>query len=291
MAVLIEGISVLIKADRLLEAFRDDWNSFKATVPNSTLCADGELVRIGFMSPTEAEEYVSLLSAYGLRYIVDGTARDLTVVDQLRGPCADTPWIECGTMSSGTEPDVNVSACRLKGGAQTSLITPEGWRYEDSLTTNYLFLRTRHDSSATQSTERKPNAPWAPVEPLNGRSEKVKGYAAGTFDKWLAEKSFDKWDRGRTLHKAAVVLAALYGWQLYGLWAALAVLLGLIAATGVSYFVISNHFEHREATMWRMMRISRWLWIAIVCVGLMVSAAEVCPHDGSQCQRLINLPR
>ena len=52
MAVLVEGISAIVRADRL-EGF-ETWEAFKEIVPNGTLCADGELVRVGFMSPDEA---------------------------------------------------------------------------------------------------------------------------------------------------------------------------------------------------------------------------------------------
>ena len=40
MAVLVKGISVVIRADRLLQAFSGDWEAFKKIVPNETLCAE-----------------------------------------------------------------------------------------------------------------------------------------------------------------------------------------------------------------------------------------------------------
>ncbi len=49
MAVLVEGLSVIIRAD-CLQNF-ETWDAFKEIVPNETMCADGELVRVGFMSP------------------------------------------------------------------------------------------------------------------------------------------------------------------------------------------------------------------------------------------------
>ena len=49
MPVLTEGTSVVIRADRLIEKFPGGWDEFKKGVPNKTLCADNELVRVGFM--------------------------------------------------------------------------------------------------------------------------------------------------------------------------------------------------------------------------------------------------
>src|SRR4051812_598212 len=99
MAVLIEGISVVIRADRLLDAFANDWNAFKAIVPNMTLCSDNELIRVGFMVPADVKAFIDRLSTHGLRYIVEGAACDLVVVDQLRGPLAKCDWIEFGHMN------------------------------------------------------------------------------------------------------------------------------------------------------------------------------------------------
>lgn len=53
MAVLIEANSVVIRADRLLSVI-GSWEAFKQQIPNRTLCADGELVRVGFMLSEDA---------------------------------------------------------------------------------------------------------------------------------------------------------------------------------------------------------------------------------------------
>src|SRR4051795_4165514 len=101
MAVLIKGISVVIRADRLLAAFGNDWEAFKAVVPNKTLCADSEIARVGFMAPADVKHFVDDLTDVGLTYIVDGTAQDLVVVDQQRGPLVQCAWIEFGYVSLG----------------------------------------------------------------------------------------------------------------------------------------------------------------------------------------------
>jgi hypothetical protein len=140
MAVLVEAISVVIRCDRLLIAFDNDWDAFKDTVPNGTLCADNEVARVGFMSPTDVENYVSRLAKHGLRYIVDGTAKDLIVVDQQRGPAARCDWIEFGHINLDRESKKRVSACRLRGSTESVVVTPEGWTFEESLSASFGFV-------------------------------------------------------------------------------------------------------------------------------------------------------
>lgn len=154
MAVLVEGISVVIRADALLAAFADDWERFKRTVPNRTLCADGELVRVGFMAPDDVRAYVEDLGSFGLAYIDDGKARDLVVVDQIRGPAAACDWIEFGHVNVDRDPNKTVAACRLKGSKENVLIQPEGWRFEESLSNSYGFVPTRDLAKSLNLLER-----------------------------------------------------------------------------------------------------------------------------------------
>lgn len=97
MAILIEGISVVIRAEALLKKYRGGWNAFLAIVPNNTLCSDNELTRVGFMTPQDVGAFVNKLEQAGLEFLRSGNAVDLVVVDQLRGsttPCRynHNPW-------------------------------------------------------------------------------------------------------------------------------------------------------------------------------------------------------
>ena len=144
MAVLAEAISVVIRCDRLLAVFDNDWNAFKAIVPNETLCADNELVRIGFMLPADVEGFVDTIRGRGLTYLVDGVAKDLVVVDQLRGPLARCDWIEFGHISLDGDANKKVAACRLKGSSQTVVIMPDRWTFEQSLSASFGFVPNEH---------------------------------------------------------------------------------------------------------------------------------------------------
>ncbi len=85
MAVLIEAISVVVRADSLLKSFNGNWEAFKEIVPNQTLCADNEIVRVGFMTPTDVESFINKLEKHGLVFIGNGESLDTCVVDQIKG--------------------------------------------------------------------------------------------------------------------------------------------------------------------------------------------------------------
>ncbi len=140
MAVLIEAVSVVIRADVLQERYPGGWDAFACVVPNQTLCADGELVRIGFMSPSDVETYISSLREYDILYRVQGKARDLVVVDQMRGPLVACDWIEFGHLDLDNDPARRVAACRKTGSLLKQVVTPEAWTFEFSLSSSYGFV-------------------------------------------------------------------------------------------------------------------------------------------------------
>ena len=61
MAVLCEAISVVVRRDSIDIYFKGGWVKFQENVPNSTICSDGELVRIGFMDPDSVQKYIEFL--------------------------------------------------------------------------------------------------------------------------------------------------------------------------------------------------------------------------------------
>ena len=92
MAVLIEGISVVIRADSLLAKFPGGWETFKTIVSNKTLCADNELIRVGFMTPDDVEPFIIKLEKAGLQFLKEEEAIDIVVADQMRGLTSKCSW-------------------------------------------------------------------------------------------------------------------------------------------------------------------------------------------------------
>ena len=143
MAVLIEGTSVVVRVDALLERFPGGWEAFKRIVPNQTLCADNEIVRIGFMSPQDVEPFVKKLQSAGLEFLRDGEAIDIAVADQIRGFTSKCTWLEFGQVDISGKGQ-RVAACRLVGSQLMQVITPPGWHFEDSLSSTFGFVPSEH---------------------------------------------------------------------------------------------------------------------------------------------------
>ena len=150
MAVLVEAISVVIRADRLIERYPGGWRAFVRGVPNATMCADGEVVRVGFMSPDDVKAYVDELAAVGMVYLDGGKAVDLVVIDQLRGPAVPCDWIEFGHISLDGDESRKVAACRLVDSAVAECVMPDGWTFAESLSRTHSFIRTEHVDKATE---------------------------------------------------------------------------------------------------------------------------------------------
>jgi hypothetical protein len=86
MAVLIEGISVVVIRKAIESRCRGGWEGFVSLVPNRTLCTDGELARVGFMSPDATREFIADLEDAGLVFEASNRPMDMTVIDQQQGP-------------------------------------------------------------------------------------------------------------------------------------------------------------------------------------------------------------
>lgn len=115
MAVIAEGISVIIKASSITSKYPGGWKSFKDAVPNSTLCADSEIVRVGFKSPEDVESFVREMEKCGLAYLHEGKAEDLVVVDQIKGPMVVCDWIDFVKIDWQKDPSRKITACRIVG--------------------------------------------------------------------------------------------------------------------------------------------------------------------------------
>lgn len=146
MAVLVEGISVIVRAGAIVHKYDGGWEAFVANCPDASLCADGELVRLGFMDPRDAQAFVAMLTETGLTYRADGEAVDLVIADQQRGLSVPCKWAELGSVPAPGHESEAVVACRLAGSDQDALMTPEGWTYEDSLSARFGQTETESTS-------------------------------------------------------------------------------------------------------------------------------------------------
>lgn len=141
MAVLVEGISVIARRDRLDELFPGGSAQYITDCPNSTACADAHLVRIGFMDPDAARAHVRRIESLGLVHLDEsGAARDIVVIDQLHGPTSPCDWVEAGHITIDGN---SIAVARLIGDDSFQLFTPPGWAYDQSLTKSHRFVPQR----------------------------------------------------------------------------------------------------------------------------------------------------
>jgi len=139
MAVLVEAISVIIKVSTINSKFPGGWSEFRDTVPDGTLCSDGELARLGFMTIEEAMAFIGGLEKIGFVHLADGQPLDLAIADQQRG--FDTPceWADFGRVNLDGHERKQIAACRLAG-SNEGIFLPDEWTYEKSLSSRFLYV-------------------------------------------------------------------------------------------------------------------------------------------------------
>ena len=150
MAVLVEGISVLIRKDSIRDKMIGGDARFKLLIPNNTFCEDDDLARVGFMHPDDVGAFIDELIDVGLACITDDKFVDIAVCDQQKGCTLDCDWIEfCHLTIDGGKVGV---AWLFEGerrgfgvhmkSTSIQVATPPGWRFKDSLSDKFQFVPT-----------------------------------------------------------------------------------------------------------------------------------------------------
>tara|TARA_B100000787_G_C16049626_1_gene230649 strand:- start:83 stop:553 length:471 start_codon:yes stop_codon:yes gene_type:complete len=152
MAVLCEALSVVIRTGSVKEKFDGGFSEFLDKIPNDTYCSDGELERIGFLSPAEIGKFIAVLETSGLTFQANNESVDICVVDMLTGPTTKCHWIEFHKISFG-EGKVSIAwlfegtrvmegGLHFKTDKSLNLNTPQGWEYDKSLSKEHKFMST-----------------------------------------------------------------------------------------------------------------------------------------------------
>jgi hypothetical protein len=153
MAVLVEGISAVVRRRAIGTKISGGWDRFRSLVPNATLCFDEDLARVGFMDPRSVSEFIRRLESEGLIFLDGEQPVDLVVLDQQRGLTTPCEWIEFMRVKWGRDQaeDQRVGMCWLweepRRGAgihmpalKMPLATPPGWEFEGSLSQQFTFV-------------------------------------------------------------------------------------------------------------------------------------------------------
>ena len=137
MAVLVEALSVVIRVSTLEEKYPGGLDAYARECPNRTFCCDGQITRVGFMTPTDVRAFVMSLQRKGLEPFGDDCWNDVAVVDQQ----STRTTAPCDWLMSGRKFDGPVFAC-LKGddAAPIEIRVPVGWKYEGSLSQQYGYV-------------------------------------------------------------------------------------------------------------------------------------------------------
>jgi hypothetical protein len=142
MAVLVEANSIIVRVQAIHNRYAGGWTAFDDSVPNNTLCSDGEVARVGFMDPNDAEAYIGELERRGLTFLRDENSQDIAFAVQNGGITMPCDWLEFGQID--VAPGQSVSAVWLKGAASREVICPQNWRYEKSLSRHFAVAPPAH---------------------------------------------------------------------------------------------------------------------------------------------------
>jgi len=145
MSVLIEAHSIIIRCETIHRKYPGGWEQFVTDVPNRTLCSDGEIARVAFMAPPDADAYINHLMSCGLQYCGSGPAADIATAFQLSGLKTPCDWLESGRIHLDFN-GASVASCRLLDGHCLQLATPSSWKYEGSLSQTYGFFPAGSDN-------------------------------------------------------------------------------------------------------------------------------------------------
>ena len=129
MAVLIEGLSVIVRRWDVNRRFPGGLRSYRALCTNGTFCTDGQLVRVGFLSTDAALIFMAGLQDVGFVGVSDGMSIDSCLVDQRHGMAYRATWLEVFRFpyQGGS-----LTLAALAGDDSPRVAVPKGWQFEGS---------------------------------------------------------------------------------------------------------------------------------------------------------------
>lgn len=135
MAVLVEGISVIVRVSSIRQKFPGGGGSFRNLIPHQRFCMDGQLVSVCFMAGNDVRAFAEELERHGLT-VFDGQAfMDVAVVDMHKGVLAPAPWLASVTTQTG------IRFVYLTDQGIGEAVVPDGWQEEGSLYRTGTYVR------------------------------------------------------------------------------------------------------------------------------------------------------
>jgi hypothetical protein len=131
-----------VRVDAIKDRFKGGWAAFADDVPNSTLCSDGEIARVGFMNPNDGSDYIDRLVSFGLVFKRGEQCADIGVALQGEGLALPCDWLDYGTIEIA--PGQTVCTVWMKGSDNRQVYCPERWNFERSLSRQYVTTPPEH---------------------------------------------------------------------------------------------------------------------------------------------------
>ena len=126
MAVIIEAFSIIIRNSTIETKFPGGLDGYKKACPNTSLCTDGELCRVGFMTEVEISNYLKFLSENGISICDKNRRTQIAYVDHDGSLKWECDWIQV------VEIEGNLSSI-LTGTKVNKLVAPVGWKPGSSM--------------------------------------------------------------------------------------------------------------------------------------------------------------
>ena len=152
MAVLIEGLSVLVRNSALDEKFPGGSRQVQDGLGDDKICFDEDLTCIHLASPDEVGAFVRWCESAGLVFLINGICRDIVVVDQRTGPTTDCEWIQYSRVPfNDSQTNGRIAICWMASrvpqhgvgtvvpGMNFNISTPAGWSFKGSLSESHVF--------------------------------------------------------------------------------------------------------------------------------------------------------
>ena len=91
------------------------------------------------MRPDNADAFIDNLERLGFRFIVDGQADEIALVEQFNGIVVPCDWLEYRRLVI-FKGDIRVFTCNISGKPPGDFFFPDGWEYEASLSKRTMTL-------------------------------------------------------------------------------------------------------------------------------------------------------
>ena len=152
MAVLVEGLSVVVRNAALDKKFQGGAAMFQDGLCNEAICFDNDLTCVHLRSPDEVGAFIGWGEGMGLTAARNGECVDIVVIDQRQGPTLKCNWIAHSVLEvDDGDMKCMVRVCWLSSdrhpgfgtrvpSLQFDIAMPPGWRVSGSLSQSHVFV-------------------------------------------------------------------------------------------------------------------------------------------------------